>query len=1265
MNNLRKNKSVKPNRNSLMITGSTSSDALIQIVLNNGCFRSKEIGSLNAKDTLLVYNFLCSILAYSVKKLGANHSGIVVLVDSTKVPVKALRLVLKACQNALAFKIKHAVIIEPEKFFDQQKMSLDILLENYEFKTTLCSRSKIWKHVNIVDLTEPFGSILSMSWTDLKKDFEDHFAKNPSYIPKVDSISGNCPTVVRFIQKEQSLLIELGVPNGARYSRLFEENDPLGQRILQSSDDVIYEKTPNHRRQEERTKRESLGSPIRDSVWDPECSQIEAPKEELKTEQEPPESFVKLVDDQKQAICELLTWIQGPGEKWLKTLNEIGESIDESRQLDKQHKQLSSRTEQVVDQSAEIVEVVEFLFREGSNFVFCQSLKALSDELANAVHEFRKTVKQQSLVRANSLRLHEILNEFYSESDKLLKSLCNEIRPVEDSASSCQTELELLETKINVVEERFEVTAQICNAFENLLTTESSEDRKKDREFVSEQLSLATERRKRCYELLDLHKLKLQQMIQLYTCEKDQEQVLKWLSELSSTLLSENFRKGLNSSGLTTKLNHFEKSGISFREYGKQLSQRILVCKLLLVPRVERASLELPVSLTMEKSASSSVRYSPYANAHSARQQARESGSTTPKTEVLIQKTVDQQNPVNPNETYCVDDSVSPIEIGSYVQSLGLSANLELMEVLPDLTNEINSLDVTDLLSVPMTASNVRHTLAGLCTVINRLLLDNRFLMRELASVKSGTFPNLSRLERYEFRKRMIRSMYVYPGSEGIPPSNLNDIVSKFDQTTIRRGENALATIRRFVRFLLEAVIPPELHTKFTVRERGGQDHLTELPNDLLLRIRDMCLEALGLAEGRTEEERVRREDFSDFITRAVKSALQEMRRNPRKPRTQKLLLGGVLLSVGVYALKDLGYPNYDCPGLMTPSGSIPTSVHSVRPADIKIVAALGDSLTAANGAGAPKDDPIAILLQYRGLAFQGGGDKGIDEHVTVPNVLRKYNKDVFGWATGISSNDVWNMAKLNLGFPGAESGDLIGQANQLVHLMQTHTEIDVQNDWKLVNIFIGGNDICAYCHDSLNNNTGPHSPASFEANLRKTIDILKQNLPRTIVSLTGMFNMKMLRMVDKNQIFCEGLHVFECPCESDNGFTDQQIGDVCIGYMNVEQDMQDKGYYEADDFTLVIQPFFEDDIIPPEKPDGTVDLDFFAADCFHFSQLGHAAVSKYLWNSILQPVGQKARKSNLSSYDFDLACPDPNCPFIRTTKNSQSCASFMTPAKL
>jgi phospholipase B1 len=91
------------------------------------------------------------------------------------------------------------------------------------------------------------------------------------------------------------------------------------------------------------------------------------------------------------------------------------------------------------------------------------------------------------------------------------------------------------------------------------------------------------------------------------------------------------------------------------------------------------------------------------------------------------------------------------------------------------------------------------------------------------------------------------------------------------------------------------------------------------------------------------------------------------------------------ILVIGCLALKDMGAPNYKCPD-MSPSSQIPTSVHAVKPADIKIVAALGDSLTAANGAGAPKEDAVAILLQYRGLAFQGGGDKGLDGHITLPS---------------------------------------------------------------------------------------------------------------------------------------------------------------------------------------------------------------------------------------------------------------------------------------
>jgi lysophospholipase L1-like esterase len=357
-------------------------------------------------------------------------------------------------------------------------------------------------------------------------------------------------------------------------------------------------------------------------------------------------------------------------------------------------------------------------------------------------------------------------------------------------------------------------------------------------------------------------------------------------------------------------------------------------------------------------------------------------------------------------------------------------------------------------------------------------------------------------------------------------------------------------------------------------------------------------------------------------------------------------------------ALPDLGVTNYNCPGLMGPSAAIPTSAHSVRPADIKIVAALGDSLTAANGAGAT--NPLEVILQYRGLAFQIGGDRSLDTHVTVPNVLRKYNPQVFGASNGVGTVTVWERAQLNAGVPGAESGDLLGQARDLVQKMRTHPEVNVQNDWKLVSIFIGGNDVCAYCKD-----TTVHDATHFANNIKAAVQYLYDNLPRTIVSITGMFQMQMLRKIDKNQFFCDALHVYECGCEQNAQFTDAQMQQICQAYQASQMTLQTSGMFDQrDDFTVVIQPFLRDVTEPPRKPNGDVDLSFFAPDCFHFSQYGQAFAAKALWNNIVQAVGSKATTVNLSDPSFALGCPDPACPFIRTTKNSASCSQFMTPAK-
>lgn len=119
--------------------------------------------------------------------------------------------------------------------------------------------------------------------------------------------------------------------------------------------------------------------------------------------------------------------------------------------------------------------------------------------------------------------------------------------------------------------------------------------------------------------------------------------------------------------------------------------------------------------------------------------------------------------------------------------------------------------------------------------------------------------------------------------------------------------------------------------------------------------------------------------------------------------------------------------------------------------------------MTAANGAGAPKGDPLAVILQYRGLAFQCGGDSSLDEHVTVASenftlnleqtsafaimqlladVMKKFSPNIMGYSTGIGSANVWEVSKLNQAVPGAQAADIITQARALVQIMQNHRDV-------------------------------------------------------------------------------------------------------------------------------------------------------------------------------------------------------------------------------
>lgn len=78
-------------------------------------------------------------------------------------------------------------------------------------------------------------------------------------------------------------------------------------------------------------------------------------------------------------------------------------------------------------------------------------------------------------------------------------------------------------------------------------------------------------------------------------------------------------------------------------------------------------------------------------------------------------------------------------------------------------------------------------------------------------------------------------------------------------------------------------------------------------------------------------------------------------------------------------------------------SYTVPTSVHQLRPGDIDIVGAIGDSLTAGNGALAT--NILQVMIENKGVSWSIGGKGTWQRFLTLPNILKVYNPKLYGFS--------------------------------------------------------------------------------------------------------------------------------------------------------------------------------------------------------------------------------------------------------------------------
>ncbi|XP_056623968.1 phospholipase B1, membrane-associated isoform X1 [Triplophysa dalaica] len=333
------------------------------------------------------------------------------------------------------------------------------------------------------------------------------------------------------------------------------------------------------------------------------------------------------------------------------------------------------------------------------------------------------------------------------------------------------------------------------------------------------------------------------------------------------------------------------------------------------------------------------------------------------------------------------------------------------------------------------------------------------------------------------------------------------------------------------------------------------------------------------------------------------------------------------------------------------PSPTVPTSVHALRPADIKVVAAMGDSLTAGNGVGAAQSNLLGVLTEYRGLSWCIGGDKNLTTVTTLPNILKEFNPSLVGYSlqTG-SENSAGSF--LNQAVPGAKSDDMVMQANAIVSRMKSDPRIDFQNDWKLITIFIGGNDICDFC-----SNTLYYSPDNIVKRIREALDILHSEVPRALVNLVELLHIVPLRRLHQDpSIGCPTWLVnILCPCvlKPKDGTSElQKLQDFNKAYQRSMNQLVESGRYDThENFTVVLQPFLRN-VFLPLLEDGRPDRSYFSPDCFHLGQKAHTLMARALWNNMLEPLGNKTDSQDFTA-GISVKCPEKSAPYLKTYHNS------------
>jgi len=305
------------------------------------------------------------------------------------------------------------------------------------------------------------------------------------------------------------------------------------------------------------------------------------------------------------------------------------------------------------------------------------------------------------------------------------------------------------------------------------------------------------------------------------------------------------------------------------------------------------------------------------------------------------------------------------------------------------------------------------------------------------------------------------------------------------------------------------------------------------------------------------------------------------------------------------------------------------------------VLFAIGDSITAAMSA---KDTTVLILREYRGISYSMGGDQGV---VTLPNILHNFTSPLLGMSTGIGKRDEYSGNGLNGAVSGSRAQNLTEQVKWFISALAKRTDINPAQDWKILSVWIGSNNLCDVCTDSVYNGAD-----AFYTNLKAALQLVWDSIPRVLINLIP--NLDVTDLYKYSGLGCSVVHPIACPCGTSSDAAKRNLVQVTNNnytrrIYDIAREFNSKG---ATDKTIVVQPFLINTQIPERRF-------LSAADCFHPAPVAHENLAVAYWNSLLTPVDTKRLQWVPGEQPL---CPTSDSIFPTCPANNPSCCN--PPAK-